>query len=152
MQQQHRLPPGCVDLIPLHWDTGKSTQTEVVDGTKLAAVPEQQQEQELFTFSVNRHLFIFVQIYVEHVCIPDVKCGIEDIGLLQSIQLNLAVTHLVVNTFQFIIQLQLLPFKLTILLLVAFSTKRWERTQLLDSLSSIIFHCHLSTPLQGYSL
>ncbi len=43
VQQQHRLPPGCVDLIPLHGDTGESTQTEVVDGTELAAVPEQKQ-------------------------------------------------------------------------------------------------------------
>lgn len=40
VQQQHRLPPGCVDLVPLHGDAGESTQTEVVDGTKLPAVPE----------------------------------------------------------------------------------------------------------------
>lgn len=42
-------------------------------------------------------------IYIQNVSLPDVKCGIEDIGLLQSIELNLAVTHLVVNTLQFII-------------------------------------------------
>lgn len=43
VQQQHRLPPGCVDLIPLHWDAGESTEAEVVDRTKLAAVPEHKQ-------------------------------------------------------------------------------------------------------------
>lgn len=47
VQQQHCLPPSCVNLIPLHWDTGKSTQTEVVDGTKLAAVPAQQKKQTI---------------------------------------------------------------------------------------------------------
>lgn len=39
MQQKHRLPPRRVDLVPLHGNAGKSTQSEVVDGTKLAAVP-----------------------------------------------------------------------------------------------------------------
>lgn len=43
VQQQHRLPPGCVDLVPLHWDAGKSTQAEVVDGAKLAAVPKRKE-------------------------------------------------------------------------------------------------------------
>lgn len=43
VQQQHRLPPGSIDLIPLHGDTGESTQAEVVDGSKLAAVPKQKE-------------------------------------------------------------------------------------------------------------
>lgn len=59
-----------------------------------------------------------------HVHLPDVKCGVEDVGLFQPIELNLAVTHLVVNALQLIIQLQLLPFKLAVLLLVPFSAKR----------------------------
>lgn len=58
------------------------------------------------------------------VCLPDVKCGVEDVGLFQAIELNLAVTHLVVNTLQLIVQLQLLPFKLAVLLLVPFGTKK----------------------------
>ena len=51
MQQQHRLPPGCVDLIPLHWDTGESTQAEVIDGTKLPTVPGQEQKQTIENLS-----------------------------------------------------------------------------------------------------
>ena len=43
VQQQHRLPPGCVDLIPLHRDARESAESEVVDGTELAAVPEHKQ-------------------------------------------------------------------------------------------------------------
>lgn len=43
VQQQHRLPPSSVDLIPLHRDAGESTQAEVVDGSKLAAVPKQKE-------------------------------------------------------------------------------------------------------------
>lgn len=57
MQQQHRLPPGSVYLIPLDWDTGKSTQTEVVDSTKLAAVPEQQQEQTIYILSQQAFIY-----------------------------------------------------------------------------------------------
>lgn len=50
--------------------------------------------------------------------VPDVESGIEDISLLQTVQLDLAVTHLVVDTLQLIVQLQLLPFELAVLLLV----------------------------------
>lgn len=57
-------------------------------------------------------------------CVPDVKRGIEDVGLLQTVQLNLAVTHLVVDTFQLIVQLQLLPFELAVLLLVPLCRQR----------------------------
>lgn len=39
VQQQHRLSPGCVDLIPFNRDAWQPTQTKVVDGTKLTAVP-----------------------------------------------------------------------------------------------------------------
>lgn len=35
--------------------------------------------------------------------LPDVKCGVKDVGLFQAIQLNLAVAHLVVNTLQLIV-------------------------------------------------
>lgn len=44
VQQQHRLAPGSVDLVPLHGDTGESTQPEVVDGSKLAAVPDRKEK------------------------------------------------------------------------------------------------------------
>ncbi|KAG7227933.1 hypothetical protein INR49_013727, partial [Caranx melampygus] len=84
VQQEHCLPPGCINLIPLHRDTGESTQAEIVDGTKLAAVPGQEKKQFRFP----------------------------------SVKLNLAVTHLVVNALQLIIQLELLPFKLAVLLLL----------------------------------
>lgn len=70
VQQQHRLPPGCVDLIPLHWDTGESTQTEVVDGTKLTAVPKNKQTNS-DSQSVNRHWFIFVH---NNVCVCVCAC------------------------------------------------------------------------------
>lgn len=63
------------------------------------------------------------------------KCGVEHVGLLQAIQLNLAVTHLVVDTLQLIVELQLLPFKLTVLFLVPFSTKQWKETELLAAVS-----------------
>lgn len=49
---------------------------------------------------------------------PDMKGGIENIGLLESVQLNLTVTHLIVHTLKIIIQLQLLSFKLAVLLLI----------------------------------
>lgn len=48
------------------------------------------------------------------------KRCIENICFLKSIQLNLTVTHLVVDALQLIIQLKLLPLKLTILFLVPF--------------------------------
>lgn len=67
----------------------------------------------------------------ENGLVPNVKCGVEDVGLLQAIQLNLAVTHLVVDTLQLIVELQLLPFKLAVLFLVPFSTKQWKETELL---------------------
>lgn len=54
----------------------------------------------------------------EYVSLPDVEGGVEDVGLLQAVQLNLAVSHLVVHTLQLVIQLQLLPLELTVLLLV----------------------------------
>lgn len=41
VQQQHRLAPGCIDLVPLHGDAGESPQTEVVDCAELATVPSQ---------------------------------------------------------------------------------------------------------------
>lgn len=46
------------------------------------------------------------------------KRCVENVCLLESIQLNLAVTHLVVDALQLVVQLQLLPFELTVLLLV----------------------------------
>lgn len=46
------------------------------------------------------------------------KSCIENVGFLQSVQLNLAVAHLVVHAFQLVVELQLLPFKLAVLLLV----------------------------------
>lgn len=46
------------------------------------------------------------------------KCGIEDVGLFQTVKLNLAVTHLVVDALQLIIQLQLLSLKFTVFLLI----------------------------------
>ena len=49
--------------------------------------------------------------------------GIEDIGFLELVQLDLGVAHLVLHTLEFIIQLQLLPFKLTILPLVPGSSQ-----------------------------
>lgn len=55
--------------------------------------------------------------------VPDVKCGVKDIGLFQAIQLNLAVAHLVVNTLQLIVQLQLLPFELAVFFLIPSSAK-----------------------------
>lgn len=45
VQQQHRLSPGCVNFVPLHRGTGESTQTEVIDGTKLPTVPGQEKKQ-----------------------------------------------------------------------------------------------------------
>ena len=42
MQQQHRLAPGGVDLVPLHRDAGQPAQAEVVDGAELTAVPAPQ--------------------------------------------------------------------------------------------------------------
>lgn len=68
-------------------------------------------------------------------CVPDVKGCIEDVGLLQSIELNLAVAHLIVDTLKLIIQLQLLPFKLAVLLLVPFDTKQWQKMELLAAVS-----------------
>lgn len=49
---------------------------------------------------------------------PDMKGGIENVGLLESVQLNLTVTHLIVHTLKIIIQLQLLSLKLAVLLLI----------------------------------
>lgn len=51
VQQQHRLAPSCIDLVPLHGDAGESTQTEVVDCAKLATVPKQ-----VHFESVDKHL------------------------------------------------------------------------------------------------
>lgn len=82
-------------------------------------------------------------------CVPDVKRSIEDVGLFQTIKLNLAVTHLVVHALQLIVQLQLLPFKLAVLLLVPFSTKRWIHTELLMAVSFSTEHCHLFTSSSG---
>lgn len=59
-------------------------------------------------------------------CVPDVERGIEDVSLLQAVQLNLAVTHLVVDTLQLIVQLQLLPFELAVLLLVPLCRHRQQ--------------------------
>ena len=42
VQQQHRLAPGGVDLVPLHRDAGQPAQAEVVDGAELTAVPAPQ--------------------------------------------------------------------------------------------------------------
>lgn len=56
--------------------------------------------------------------------VPDVKRGIKDVGLFQAIQLNLAVAHLIVNTLQLIVQLQLLPFKLAVLFLIPSRAKK----------------------------
>lgn len=56
--------------------------------------------------------------------VPDVERGIEDISLLQTVQLNLAVTHLVVDTLQLIVQLQLLPFELAVLFLVSLGRRQ----------------------------
>lgn len=58
MQQQHRLAPGGVDLIPLHWDAGESTQAEVVDGPKLAAVPKQKQTTQILSQSGVVNFFV----------------------------------------------------------------------------------------------
>ena len=55
--------------------------------------------------------------------VPDVEGGIEDIGFLELVQLDLGVAHLVLHTLEFVIQLQLLPFKLTILPLVPGSSQ-----------------------------
>lgn len=79
------------------------------------------------------------------VCVPDVKCGVEDVGLFQTIQLDLAVTHLVVHALQLVIQLQLLPFKLAVLLLVPLSTEHWEDTEPSAAVSFSLQHCHLLT-------
>lgn len=81
----------------------------------------------------------------ENGLVPNVKCGVEDVGLLQAIQLNLAVTHLVVDTLQLIVELQLLPFKLAVLFLVPFSTKQWKETELLAAASFSIRQYYLFT-------
>lgn len=39
MEQQHRLAPRSVDLIPFHRNTGQATQSEVIDGAELSTVP-----------------------------------------------------------------------------------------------------------------
>lgn len=39
VEQQHRLTPGGIDLIPFHGNTGQATQSEVIDGAKLSTVP-----------------------------------------------------------------------------------------------------------------
>lgn len=65
-----------------------------------------------------------------HVCVcvcdfvPDVKCGVEDVGLFQAIQLNLAVAHLVVHTLQLVVQLQLLPFEFAVFFLIPSSANQ----------------------------
>ncbi len=64
MKQQHRLPPGCIDLIPLHWDTRESTQAEVVDGTKLAAVPKKRQTIKIL--SQLAVIFFFLEACVSY--------------------------------------------------------------------------------------
>lgn len=46
------------------------------------------------------------------------KGGVKDVRFLQAVQLSLAVAHLIIDTLQFIVQLQLLPFKLAVLLLI----------------------------------
>lgn len=79
-------------------------------------------------------------IFLLCVCLPDVKCGIEDVGLFQSIKLNLAVTHLVVDALQLVIKLELLPFKLAVLLLVPYNTRQQRRYKLLRAVSSTMFH------------
>lgn len=133
MQQQHRLPPSCVDLIPLHRNAGQPTQAEVVDGAKLAAVPGKEQHRLLL--SAGSHLFLTLIWLQTSSCVPDMKSRIENVCFLESIQLNLAVTHLVVDAFQLIVQLQLLPFELAVLLLVPCSM---EQAGLLDAVSSTV--------------
>lgn len=61
--------------------------------------------------------------------LPDVEGGVEDVGFLQLVQLDLGVTHLVVHAFQLVVQLQLLPLELAVFLLVPpKETKhRWVR-------------------------
>lgn len=39
MQQQHSLPPGSVDLVPLHRNAGEAAESEVIYCAKLPAVP-----------------------------------------------------------------------------------------------------------------
>lgn len=39
MQQQHSLPPGSIDLIPLHRDAGEAAKPEVIYCAKLPTVP-----------------------------------------------------------------------------------------------------------------
>lgn len=65
----------------------------------------------------------------EYVSLPDVEGGVEDVGLLQAVQLDLAVSHLVVHTLQLVIQLQLLPLELTVLLLVPGAHRHTSLTQ-----------------------
>lgn len=44
MEQQHRLAPSSIDLIPFHGNTGQATQSEVIDCAELSAVPGGRQE------------------------------------------------------------------------------------------------------------
>lgn len=69
VQQKHRLSPGCVDLVPLHRDTGESAQAEVVDGTKLAAVPGKRRETSRI---LSQHARLIV-------CVKDLKVN-NDLG------------------------------------------------------------------------
>lgn len=39
VEQQHRLSPGGVDLVPLHGNAGEAAKPEVIYCAKLAAVP-----------------------------------------------------------------------------------------------------------------
>lgn len=39
MEQQHRLAPGSIDLIPFHRNAGQATQSEVIDCAELSTVP-----------------------------------------------------------------------------------------------------------------
>lgn len=70
--------------------------------------------------------------------LPDVKGCVEHVGFLQFIQLHLGIAHLVVHTFQLIIQLQLLPLELTVLLLIPLSKSKTRCAEcwLLDQSSS----------------
>lgn len=60
------------------------------------------------------------------------KGGIENVGLLESVQLNLTVTHLIVHTLKIIIQLQLLSFKLAVLLLIP-EAERNKQTEMTNA-------------------
>lgn len=79
--------------------------------------------------------------------------GVEDVGLLQAVQLHLAVAHLVVHTLQLVVQLQLLPLELTVLFLVPeVHTRERTHTQKLNTMLINNTICFLMSSLRYFKV